>query len=91
MKDENSGCGVTFNPKKGDKSPRMLSQKVKLITPDQKGSMYVTFSFFPEKWYVNPDGKFTERPGLVDVNRKERKQQQINNLKNIGKLIPQTL
>ena len=64
---------VTFNPKKGDKSPRMLSQKVKLITPDQKGSMYVTFSFFPEEWFVNPDGKFTERPGLVDVNRKERK------------------
>ena len=64
---------VTFNPKKGDKSPRMLSQKVKLVTPDQKGSMYVTFSFFPEEWYVNPDGKYADKPGLLAVNRKDRK------------------
>jgi len=59
---------LTYNPKKDDDKPKMASQKVKLITPDHKGSMTVTYSFFPEDWWIK-----SSKPGLLDVNRKERK------------------
>ena len=59
---------VTYNPKQGDKEPRMISTKVKLTTPEHTGVMYITFSFFPEEWWIKGD-----KPGLLAVNRKERK------------------
>lgn len=59
---------ITYNPKQGDKEPRMVSQEIKLTTPEHKGKMYITFSFFPENWWVT-----TDNPGNLGANRDERK------------------
>lgn len=60
---------ITCNPKTGDDEPEMISMgKIEIRTPDKTGSMYVVLSAFPEEWWIKPG-----KPGLLDVNRKERK------------------
>jgi len=59
---------LTFNPKQGDKKPRLVYEKIKLITPEHQGEMHIVYSFFPEEWWIKPG-----KPGLLDENRKERK------------------
>lgn len=60
---------ATYNNKKDDKDkPKIVSQRVKLTTDDHSGWMVITYSYFPDSWWVTQ-----YRPGNDPVNLNERK------------------
>ena len=59
----------TYNQKLDDvEKPKMVSQRVPLRNLEYTGSMVVTYSIFPESWWLPH-----HRPGLEPVNTQERK------------------
>lgn len=60
---------LTYNQKRDDTDkPKMVSQRVKLTTDDHQGYMYITYSYFPDSWWLK-----YYRPGNEPVNTDERK------------------
>lgn len=59
---------LSFNPKKDDESPKMVSQDLKIDGPYGPTKIWITFSFFPKSWWRD-----ILHPGLDLINRIERK------------------